>query len=89
MIKTVTRSSSSSSSSSGRSVVGKENRGIKNVSTEYCEGNIVLYIVRKRRVLLMWENYITEFYERRNRLENLEVEPAGEVDEDEKGSHYY
>jgi hypothetical protein len=37
----------------------------------------------------MWENYITEFYERRNRLENLEVEPAGEVDEDEKGSQYY
>jgi len=37
----------------------------------------------------MWENYITELCERRNRPENLEVEPAEEVDADEKGSQYY
>ena len=36
----------------------------------------------------MWENYITDLYKRRNRPESLEVEPAEEVDADEKGSHY-
>jgi hypothetical protein len=37
----------------------------------------------------MWENYITSLYELRNRPENREVEPAEEVDADEKGSQYY
>jgi hypothetical protein len=78
--------SGSSSSSSGRSVGGKENHGIKNISTEDCKGNI---IVGKRQVLQMWENYITELYERRNRPENLEFESTKEVDADEKGSQYY
>ena len=45
--------------------------------------------IGKRQVLQMWENYITELYERRNRPENLEVEPAEEVDADENGSQYY
>jgi hypothetical protein len=50
------------------------------------KGNI---IEGKRQVLQMWENYITELYERRNRPENLEVEPAEEVDADENGSQCY
>jgi hypothetical protein len=49
----------------------------------------IYVIVSKRQVLQMWENYITELYERRNRPENLEVEPAEKVDADEKGSQYY
>jgi hypothetical protein len=40
-------------------------------------------IIDQRRVLQIWENYITELYDRANRPEHLEVEP--EVDEDEKG----
>jgi hypothetical protein len=39
-------------------------------------------------VLKIWEKYITELYERRNRPETLEVEPEEEeVDTDEKGPH--
>ena len=33
----------------------------------------------------IWENYITELYNRPNRPETLEVEPEEEVDTDEKG----
>ena len=76
---------SSSSSSSGRSVGGKENCGIRNGSTKDCKADI---IVGKRQVLQMWESYITELYERRNRPENLEVETAEVVDADEKGLQY-
>jgi hypothetical protein len=82
IISSSSSSSSSSRSGGGRSVGGKENRGIKNISTEDYNGNI---IVGKRQALQMWENYITELHERRNRPENLEVEPAEEVDADEKG----
>jgi hypothetical protein len=35
-----------------------------------------------KQVLKIWENYITELYDRANRPEHLEVEP--EADEDEK-----
>jgi hypothetical protein len=45
-------------------------------------GNI---IIDHRRVLQIWENYITELYDRANRSEHLEVEPEYEVYEDEKG----
>jgi len=38
-------------------------------------------------VLKIWENYITELYNRPNRLETLDVEPEEEVDTDEKGSY--
>ena len=35
-------------------------------------------------MLKIWENYITELYDRPNRLETLEVEPEEEEDTDEK-----
>jgi hypothetical protein len=35
----------------------KENHGIQNVGIAYSQGNI---IIDKRRVLKIWENYITE-----------------------------
>ena len=38
-------------------------------------------------MLKIWENYITELYDRPNRPENLEIEPKEEVDTDEKGPH--
>jgi len=38
-------------------------------------------------VLKIWENYVTELYDRPNRPETLEVEPEEEVDTDEKGPH--
>ena len=38
-------------------------------------------------MLKIWENYITQLYDRPNRSENLEVEPEEEVDTDEKGTH--
>jgi hypothetical protein len=36
-------------------------------------------------MLQIWENFITELYDRANRPERLEVEP--EVDDDEKGPY--
>jgi hypothetical protein len=60
----------------------KENHGIQNIGIEDSQGNI---IIDQRRVLQIWENYITELYNRANRPEHLEVEP--EVDEDEKGPY--
>ena len=38
-------------------------------------------------MLKIWENYVTELYDRLNRPETLEVEPEEEVDTDEKGPH--
>ena len=38
-------------------------------------------------MLKIWENYITELYDRPNRTETLEVEPEEEVETDEKGPH--
>ena len=38
-------------------------------------------------MLNIWENYITDLYDRRNRPEILEVEPEEEVDTYEKGPH--
>jgi len=38
-------------------------------------------------VLKIWENYVTELYDRPNRPETLEVEPEEEVDTDEKGPY--
>jgi len=35
-------------------------------------------------VLKIWENYVTELYDRPTRLETLEVEPEEEVDTDQK-----
>jgi hypothetical protein len=38
-------------------------------------------------VLKIWENYITELYDRLNRPETLDIEPEEEVDTDEKGPY--
>ena len=38
-------------------------------------------------MLKIWENYITELYDRPNRPEKIEVEPEEEIDTDEKGPH--
>jgi len=38
-------------------------------------------------VLKIWENYITELYDRPNRPKTLDVEPEEEVDTDEKGQY--
>ena len=35
----------------------------------------------------IWENYVTELYDRPNRPETLEVEHEEEVDKDEKGPY--
>ena len=44
-------------------------------------------ITDKRQVLKIWENYITELYDRPNRRENIKDEPEEEVDADEQGPH--
>jgi hypothetical protein len=64
----------------------KEDHGIQNIGIEDSQGNI---IINQRRVLQIWENYITELYDRANRPEQLEVEAEAEVDEDEKGTYIY
>jgi len=38
-------------------------------------------------VLKIWENYITELYDRPNRPETLDVKPEEEVDTEEKGPY--
>jgi hypothetical protein len=38
-------------------------------------------------VLKIWENYVTELYDRPNRPETLEVEPEEEADTDGKGPY--
>ena len=61
-----------------------ETQGIQSIGIEDSQGN---RIVDQRQVLKIWENYITELYDRPNRPETLEVEPEEEVDTDEKGPH--
>jgi hypothetical protein len=61
-----------------------KNHGIQNIGIEDSQGNI---IIDQRRVLQIWENYITELSNRANRPEHLEVEPEAEVDEDKKGPY--
>ena len=38
-------------------------------------------------MLKIWENYVTELYDRPNQPETLEVKPEEEVDTDEKGPY--
>jgi len=40
-------------------------------------------------VLKIWENYITELYDRPNRLQTLEVEPEEEIDTEKKGPYIF
>ena len=48
-----------------------ETQGIQSIGIEDSQGN---RIVDQRQVLKIWENYITELYDRPNRPETLEVE---------------
>jgi len=57
----------------------KENQGIQNIGIEDSQGNRV---VEQSQVLKIWENYVTELYDRPNRPEALDVEPEKEVDTD-------
>jgi len=62
----------------------KKTQGIQNIGIEDSQGN---RIVDQRQVLKIWENYVTELYDRPNRPETLEVEPEEEVDTYEKGPY--
>ena len=62
----------------------KETEGIQHIGIEDSKGN---RIIDQSQVLKIWENYITELYDRPNRLETLEVEPGEELDTDEKGPY--
>ena len=61
----------------------KETQGIQNIGIGDSQGN---RIVDQKQVLKIWENYVTELYDRPNRPETLEVEPE-EEDTDEKGPY--
>jgi hypothetical protein len=62
----------------------KENHEIQNIGIGHSQGNA---IIDQRRVLKIWENYITDLYDRANRPEDIEVESEAEVDEDVKGPY--
>jgi hypothetical protein len=62
----------------------KKTHGIQNIGIEDSQGN---RIVDQRQVLKIWENYVTELYDRPNRPETLQVQPEEEVDTDEKGPY--
>ena len=62
----------------------KETQWIQNIDIEDSQGNRV---VDQTQVLKIWENHITELYDRPNRPETLEVEPEEEVDTDDKGPY--
>ena len=64
-----------------KELVWKETQGIQNIGIEDSQGN---RIVDQKQVLKIWENYVTELYDR---PETLEVEPEEEVDTDEKGPY--
>jgi hypothetical protein len=53
----------------------KETQCIQNIYIEVSQGN---RIVDQRQVLKIWENYVTELYDRPNRPETLDVEPEVE-----------
>ena len=59
-------------------------QGIQNIGIQDSQGNRV---VQQSQVFKIWENYITELYDRPNLPETLDVEPEEEVDTDEKGSY--
>ena len=62
----------------------KETQGIHNTGIEDSQGN---RIVEQSQVLKIWENCITELYDRPKRPETLEVEHEEQVDTDEKGPY--
>jgi hypothetical protein len=62
----------------------KDTQEIQDIGIEVSQGN---RIVDESQVLKIWENYITELYNRPNRPETIEIEPEEEVDTDEKGPY--
>ena len=62
----------------------RETQEIKNIGIEDSQGNT---IVDQRKVLKIWENCVTDLYDRPNRPATVEVEPEEEVDTDEKGPY--
>jgi hypothetical protein len=60
----------------------KETQGIQNIDIEDSQGN---RIAEQSQVLKIWENYITELYDRPNQPETLEVKPEEEGDIEDKG----
>ena len=62
----------------------KETQWIQNIDIEDSQGN---RIVEQTQVLKIWENYVTELYDRPNLQETLEVESEEEVDTDDKGPY--
>jgi hypothetical protein len=62
----------------------KETQGIQNIGIKDSKGN---RIVEQNQVLKIWENYITELYDRPNRPGTLEVETEEGVDTDKKGPY--
>ena len=60
----------------------KETQGTQNIGIEDSQGNRT---VDQRQILKIWENYVTELYDRPNRPETLDDEPEEEEeDTDEK-----
>jgi hypothetical protein len=62
----------------------KETQGIQNTGIEDSQGN---RIVEQSQGLKIWENYITELYDRPYQPKTLEVESEEEADTDEKGPY--
>jgi hypothetical protein len=62
----------------------KDTQGIQNIGIENSQGN---RLVDQNQVLIIWENYISEQYDRPNRPETLEDEPEEEVYTDDKGPY--
>ena len=62
----------------------KETQWIQNIDIEDSQGN---RIVDQTQVLKIWENHITELYDRPNLPETLAVEPEEEVNTDDKGPY--
>jgi hypothetical protein len=59
----------------------KVNHRSQNAGIEEFQRNI---IADQRKVLKIWEDYITELYDRANRTKYLEIEPEEKVDAAEK-----
>jgi hypothetical protein len=59
----------------------KVNHKSQNAGILESQGNKIL---DQRKVLKIWENYITELCDRANRTENVEIETEEKVDADEK-----
>jgi hypothetical protein len=59
----------------------KDTQGIQNIGIEDSQRN---RIIEQSQVLKIWENYITELYDRPNRPETLEIESEEEINADEK-----